>query len=108
MLHVLNENICLYTWQYLAQFNQEIIDCLFKLCGKEGMRETKTKNGIEYLTQNPVRQMVSIENGWYEVQVIAGYLEEMSPAFEFIFTPTSKTSAHDNLEQLISYDYSLT
>lgn len=107
VIHVLNENICLYTWRYLAEFNQEIIDSLFKLCEQEGMSETKTKNGIEYLTQNPVRQMVSIENGWYEVQVIAGYLEEMSPAFEFIFTPTSKTSVGDNLEELISYDYSL-
>lgn len=91
----------------MAQFNQDSIDLFFKVCEQKGRSETTTKNGIEYVIQNPARQMVDINNGCYEVEVIAGYLDEESPAFEFIFTPTSKTSVGDDLEELISYEYSL-
>lgn len=101
LLHVVKNSISLYTWRSLGKFNQEAIDRI--LAFSKGEAQKENKNGITYIQNDTIRQCVPVENGYYEVEVLCGYLEDETPSFEFLFQKTQKTS----LNSLPSYSYDL-
>jgi len=85
-IHVTNGCICLYTWRHLASFNQQAIDMLYKCSQQKGYVEEREHDGRKFIVQNPVRQRVSCENGYYNVQVVTETPDGDLPKVEFIFS----------------------
>lgn len=105
LLHITSNSLCVYSWRYLQTFNQIMIDQLYNLSESNGKIEEI--NGVLVNESNTVRQRINIPNGYYQVDVLCGYLEGNIPFFEFIIKPTSQTSIEKNLNYLTSYDFSL-
>ena len=73
LLSVISNRICLYTWPYLQSFNDETVKRLYELsAAKYNERQSTTGNTIR--RRNACRQSVPLENGFYKVAVICGYI----------------------------------
>jgi len=82
-LHVENGSLELFTWHILDEFTDSAVDALLeRYAGYDGPR-------------------VELENGWYRVDVLAGWLDAADgpePAFEFVLTKVDERPAASNVD----------
>ncbi|AIR87920.1 hypothetical protein [Pseudomonas cremoricolorata] len=90
ILQVESGAVLLFTWRLLQHFTN------------------KTLGDVLARYQAPERPMIELENGWYEVQVLAGAVlrdELYEPAFEFVLRKTWSRPAAGDLD--VGYRYTL-
>jgi hypothetical protein len=82
-LHVEHGSLELFTWHILGKFTESTVDALLeRYAGYGGPR-------------------VELENGWYRVDVLAGWLDtadEPEPTFEFALTKVDERPAEANVD----------
>ena len=87
-LSVIRNSVSLLTWPYLEKFNQAAIEQIMRLSSSAKPGDVSNINGITYIQHNTVRQTVPAPNGHYTVDAIFAYIENETPAFEFVFNKT--------------------
>ncbi|MBM7367512.1 hypothetical protein [Gordonia hydrophobica] len=82
-LHVEHGSLELFTWHILGEFTESTVGALL-----ERYRQSE-------------RPRIAIENGWYRVDVLAGWLardDGPEPAFELVLTPAAAKPAPQNTD----------
>jgi hypothetical protein len=90
MLRVENRALMLFTWRALQHFTN------------------KTLGDLLARYQEPGRPIIELDNGWYEVEVLAGALVRdglYEPAFEFVLKQTSSPGSDNAVDT--GYRYTL-
>ena len=95
-LHVENRSLALFTWRILENFTEQAVDKLLEKYSE------------------PNRPIIEIENGWYQVEVFAGWAEMENPdgppfddaVFEFVFSPSTPPQQPSQID--LGYPFTVT
>ena len=94
-LHVQNQSLALFTWRLLANFTEQALENLLERYAE------------------PNRPMIKIDNGWYQVEVLAGWATTDNSngavfdeaAFEFVLSPSGPPQQPPSID--LGYPFTL-
>ena len=87
-LHIENRSLALFTWRILEKFTEQAVEKLLEKYAE------------------PNRPIIEIENGWYQVEIFAGWAEMENPngpafedaVFEFVLTPSERPQQSSQID----------